>query len=227
MSNFEPIDQSIITPEQSEEFSSLLWEKLEEIGDIRTALSLQLEEMYAEVEAKQASRPNLHDQKLIAELETEYWKLYGQLQEILKVEEVIFVQLEKLENGTITSEEISTYLPAEESSAEMKLSKRRQAIAKQKAKEEKFKSGQTYSFLGEVGLLYLFSGHPTGPSPTTDPRRISSGNNRRRVTSSSGQGVSAIDFYGATADTHGGKTRSFGKSGKDYVGKSGRRIRKY
>jgi hypothetical protein len=65
MSNFEPIDQSIITPEQSEEFSSLLWEKLEEIGDIRTALSLQLEEMYAEVEAKKASRPNLHDQKLI------------------------------------------------------------------------------------------------------------------------------------------------------------------
>jgi hypothetical protein len=230
----EKLSDLTIPPDRQNKYQSLLWEKVEEISEIRADLQAQLERMFAEIQAKRASRLNLHEQDLVIEQETEYWKLNEQLLEIVAVEERIFKLLEGLEDGTVAEDKILPFLPEKTSEAvkEQQLSKRRRAIAKQQAKEKKFNSAGTYSFLGDVGLLYLFNGNSSlggaglSVGPSSDPRRISSGRKRGRVVTSSGQGVTELDFFNATADTHGGKTRSTGKSGTSYIGKHGRRIRK-
>jgi hypothetical protein len=225
--NEQRIGSLSLTPEQSAEYEALLWEKAEQVGELRTTLQKQLEVMYAEIEAKKAAHPNLHELELLAQQESEYWNLYRQLQEMNGVEETILKILERIEEGSATEEEILATLPTyakAPTEEEKKESKRKQAIARQ----ERFTPETTCTYLGEAGLLYLFGGYPSfgyRQTSTTDPRRIASGRNRRRV--SSGNGVSETDFYEATADTHGGKSRRPGKSGGAYVGKNGKKIRKY
>jgi hypothetical protein len=215
-----------LTPEQSDEYEALLWEKAEQVGELRISIQAQVEVMYAEIEAKRDANPNLHEQELLSKEEGEYWVLYQQLQEIIGVEKVILQLLEQIEEGSASKEEILSSLPSDvetPSDEEIKESKRKQAVAR----EKRFTPETTYTYLGEAGLLYLFGGNSFRHSRTqaTDPRRIASGRNKKKVTS--GNGMSEFDFYEATADTHGGKTRHIGKLGKAYVGKNGKRIRKY
>jgi hypothetical protein len=220
------IDSSSI-PAGSADHEALLWEKAEQVGELRTSLQAQLDSIYAEIEAKRATQLNLHEQELLVQQEAEYWKLHRQLQEIIGVEEAILQLLERIEEGSATEVEVLAALPVgakSQTEEEKKESKRRQAIER----EKRFTPELTYHYLGEAGLLYLFSDYPSlryRHTPETDPRRIASGRNRSRV--SSGNGVSESDFYAATADTHGGKSRRPSKAGGAYVGKNGKRIRKY
>ncbi len=176
--------------------------------------------------AQRSERANLLEEQ--AEL---YAKLVATQGDIHNLTEVI----EGFETGDIDEQTLAILLndldPQDESEDEpiARLSKRKVAIrnanlelARRMGIEED--SWEFRFTFGKNGTRVIHD----NPELQTDPRRIASGRSASRLIARGA--LSSLDaeasFMDATADTHGGKTRQYGKNSKHYTGKSGRRIRK-
>lgn len=200
-------------------YTNILWDHADEASSVCVGLQSRLEEFYDELHSQGAARLNLHQQELHAEQVEKYWEMQRQLMDMKAREERLLTLLERIDEGTATPNQVLAVLPQSSSQEEQKQSKRKQAIQKE---QERLGTDQR-----EINWALFMTG--VGMISVTDPRRIASGRNRTRLVSADGVSIYAAEglFYEATADTHGGKVRNNGKSGSGYIGKSGRKIRKY
>lgn len=217
--NKSPQEAGNFTEGQWKACRDILWDQAAEAADIHDGLQLRANGMYERIQGKDFSRLNLHEQGLRANEESEYWAMSRRLSEFSAREENLLAILERIDSGEATVEEVIPFLPPASDEEQERLSKRRQAMRREKEKLGVSTSViESELFIAGLGLVSV-----------TDPRRIASGRNRQRLVSANGVSTNEASgvFFDVTADTHGGKSRGHGKSGKAYVGKSGRRIRKY
>ena len=204
-----------LTESQQAVYTDMLWERIGQIDEARATTASVLENLYTAVQSGRRRQLNLKAQHELEAQEEEYWYLHAQHLQVVQEEEAITGLLERIEEGAASLEEVLAFVPeaGETEEVEPTLSKKKQAIARE---QERFGSTQVLD-INIVG----------GVVAASDPRRISSGRNRKRVVASDLSSYDAQDvFYSVTADTHGGKSRKPGKAPKAYVGKSGKRIRK-
>jgi hypothetical protein len=165
-------------------------------------------------------------------------RIYTAIVDLRIIEDHLLEVTQTLQDGTITEQEVFNTLPVTftETPQQVTVSKRRRAIAEQQARESRVRARDReqnkfidpiftkndWALFGDLSPVQPLT--PTG----TDPRRIASGRHQTRL--NAGPGLSSVEaesaFMQVTADTHGGKTRNYGKNGTKYVGKSGRTIRK-
>lgn len=216
-----PRSLQTFTPGQWQRCQASLWGEAARISADSLAVQKRIDELYAQIQSVSFDSLNLHERDIRVRQEDQYWDLQARKEQLCRDENEILSALEAIETSNARVEEVLSLLPQQDCNnpGSRGLSKRRLAI-----KREQMKLGETSTLIGdELGIAG--SGLIIG---ATDPRRISSGNNRRRLVSGAGVPMDEAEgmFYDVTADTHGGKTRASGKTGGSYVGKSGRRIRK-
>jgi|GEM_PF-3152644 len=182
------------------------------IGEVQHPLIKLQGELYQKFE-------NMHGQKfgvpkyLIEEAEENYWRVAEKVQDLEERINGMVDAIDRFENGEIPEEDLEEFLPQEEAEPE-KISKRKQAIARE---EERLKK------LGIDPREVEFDIHVMGFG--ADPYRFSTGKHQKRVGGNMDLGGATVAFFDSTVDTHGGKV-SYGKRGNFYKSKSGKRIRK-
>lgn len=194
------------------QYKDLLWQRADDLSEIREPLVEHQMQLYEEVEEMQTQNLNLYEQDLLAKKERAYWRVIGKLQDIANKEDQIEETLQGLEEGTISEERLMEIVPSPEDEEEQ-LSKRKQKILEER--ERLVKLGHDPSEI-EWDLYAEFG---------SDPTRLATGRNRRRIKGSFHPATAAGEFFFQTTDTHGGKVKH-GKMGNFYTTRSGKRIRK-
>lgn len=201
---------------------------------------MSLDAKYASLHDSQESNTGLlssREKQVRADSQDRLQRIFTAMVDLRIIENHLLDVAQGLEEGRISEQAVFNTFPVKftEIPRQAKLSKRKQAIAEQQARETRLisKDKDHNTFIDPVftrNNWAIFGDlSPLAPAPTgTDPRRIASGRHQTKLNAGSGMSSTEAEdaFMHVTADTHGGKTRNFGKNGKRYVGKSGRRIRK-
>lgn len=214
MRNIEEIPRpNKISEKQKADFEKLLWKKAEELSEIRQALQVRLNELEQIFEKNPIESLNLHQVGIRRNQEGEYWRIKEKINDIKEQESQIEQALSDLDKGTADMSQIEklTALPKQENSEA--LSKRKQRILEDKQRMGIDPREIMADMYGEFGSekMHLTTG-----------RNVKMVKNLGQVTPEG----AANEFFHATTDTHGGKTKH-GKKGDVYVSKSGKRIRKF
>lgn len=194
-----------------QKYEKVIWAKADELSEERTRLSANTEKLFEEVKVLREKRGHPDD---IREKQAAYWVAMKEIEAIKEVEEELQEILVQLENGVIDEASLKDLLP-DISGESGKLSKRKQRIQEERARMEE--AGE--KFVMELPSFGLKSRGPQTRHLTTGRRATGIKGN---FDSLSAEGI----FNDKAADTHGGKTREFGKKAGHYMGKSGRKIRK-
>lgn len=202
-------------PAAGVDYDALLWQRIDELTDLRTPLESHLGGLYDEIEKMRTRRLNLAEEEVMVQKETEYWRIQGQIQQLSSDEERVLQLLADLEAGTIDPQVLQEFLPPPAEEKE-NLSKRKRRIL-----EEKKRLGLDISEANWYAH-YLDVLPREIAAPTT---RLTTGRNRKGIKGQFDSYTAVGEFFDQTADTHGGKV-PHGKNGKTYTTREGKRIRK-
>ena len=199
-------------------YEERLWEKAEELFNVRSALRNELIELYSKMGKKDVPGIGLHAQDLLIKMHAKSKEIEEEIEEIRKFEDEIQAALEQLNDGKVDVPALIKLIGKEDGP---KISKRKQRIL-----EERKLLGINPSSLDPLGLEDFSPIQYHGPGAY----KLTTGYHAKRIRgaikSESGDHKDiARQFYEATRDTHGGKAK-FGKSGYMYVSKTGKKIRK-
>lgn len=192
-----------------EQYDSLLWEKAEELSQMRGPLNEYHIQLAEEISAMYDSQLNLHEKEVLRDKVAEYNRIATKLQDITVQEDRVTQALESIEAGEIDIVTLRDLLPPPiEQNAQM--SKRRRRMI-----EERAALGVDPREL-EWDLYLEFGSNAT---------RLSTGRRKTKITGNYDSWIAEGEFYYQTADTHGGKVRRTGARNY-YTNASGKRIRK-
>jgi hypothetical protein len=164
--------------------------------------------------------------------EKQYWDDQAALQYKKSAVQALYKVVEDLIDGQINDNQAYDAIPAQlipdnadiGDNEDLELSKRKKAIMNELEKE----AVRLGIKPGSVEHQQYIDQALSKPFAQTDPRRFATGRHATKLVSSGRLNPEAVPnaFFYATTDTHGGKTRRYGKDGRTYVSSSGQRIRK-
>lgn len=203
--------REISEPEKAR-YEQLLWDRANELAVVRQALQSRLDELDVEFKSAPLESLNLHQQEERRLREDEYWRIKEKLDGIKGQESQIEQALVSLAHGTADLSQIDKLVARPEEESPETLPKRKQRILEEKQRLGIDPREIMADMYGEFG---------------PEKMHLTTGRHAKRVKN---LGLmtpeeAAAEFYYATTDTHGGKTRH-GKKGDVYVSQSGKRIRK-
>ena len=191
-------------------YEPLLWQKAEELSELRTQLKEHQQDVFQKT-SEMKSRPlNLHEQDVLNEKETEFWRIEGKLQEIAKLENQVQQALQQLEEGTISESILQSITPPTPKKTEQ-LSKRKARILEEQQGIGLDPREIAYDMYAEFGR-----------QPTT---HLTTGRHQKHIKGNMDSLTAGGEFFHYTADTHGGKV-DHGKKGGYFTNASGKRVRK-
>lgn len=207
-----PEPKSETEAQKKQRYERVLWKKAEELFGERTTLEEKAGKLFDEVKKLKDTKG---DQTEIREKSADYWVFMKEIAAIKETEDELQEALVQLGNGVIDKDKFDELLPGA-SGEPKKLSKRKQHIL-----EERKRMADS----GFVFMDTLASGRMV--EPTAPPTRHLTTGRRATGIKGSFDPVAAEQIFNTrAADTHGGKTREFGKKSDHYTGKGGRKIRK-
>lgn len=213
--------------EQWQSSQCYLWDQAFQASEIKDSLQSEANELFSILTARPATPPGMTERAERANNESRFRDIDTQIQQLSEREFQLLSTLERLDAGVATVEEVLRFMPADEPEEQEKLSKKREAMLRQKAGYERSAAQSSCSafLLGHLGYGFEDAQELRA---VTDPRRIASGRNAAKLVSANGIDpyFAGEAFIYATADTHGGKVRRPSKNGNRYVSASGKRIRK-
>ncbi len=219
MATPESSDTQAFTPtaDQWEQYEASLWQETAQIAEVRSTLQSDLDGMYSTLNGVVRDRLSYQDQQAYDQEVGRYWELHAQLGGVVARESSVFGVLEGIADGTAHIDDVLALLPPDKDDTDQ---------SSQQSSRRSRDEAPDY----ETPVWWLLGIEPlTSDISRTDPRRLSTGRNRKRLVSGSGLDPMFAEaaFFDATADTHGGKSRRPGKNGGYYIGAGGRRINKH
>jgi len=192
------------------EYEERLWHRADELMEMRASMTSRRDELYAEIQTMRAKALNLHEKDVVAQKETEYWRIHAKIEDIEKLENQLEAALEKLDAGQISQEELDKLIPQPQKQTPQ-LSKRKRRILEEMQQLGLHPSEIAWGMYGEFG---------------SNPTRLTTGRHQTGIKANFDPMFGASEFFYRTADTHGGKV-AHGKKGRNYfTSASGKRIRK-
>lgn len=200
-----------------------LWKKAEELFALRQKLKTELDNLYQRIQNKDVDGIGLHAEELLRGLEVKYREAEEEIEEIRLFESELQKAIEAVDAGNIDEQALTALVGKEDGP---RLSRRKQRIL-----QERQRTGVDPRSGDIVGDPYGFKIDTyimknVGPGSS----RITTGHHTKgikgNIKSVRGDFKDvAGEFYRSTQDTHGGKAK-YGKSGTQYVSKTGKNIRK-
>lgn len=204
-------------------YEKRLWEKAEELSELRVRLQKEPDDLYTQVQNKDVNAIGLHAEELLRALQAKYFETLEEIDEVKAEENELQSALEAVDAGKIDEKFLIDLVGKEEGP---KLSRRKKRIF-----EERQRSGvdpRSGDLVKDpYGLAidtYIVKQQGVGSN------KLTTGRHAKGISGNLGSGSwdsKEIErkFFESTQDTHGGKVK-YGKDGKSYVSNSGKRIRK-
>jgi hypothetical protein len=190
-----------------EKYEPRLWQKAEELMNIRIPLVERCQELYDKLTTiNNSPQVNLFQRD---ETDTKYRNTLEQIGIIQEQENLIQEALEKLEQSQIEEEELEKIVPHEQQDTE-EISRR-----KRKRIEEMEKLGVDPREI-DYFMHREFNSNPT---------KLTTGRHQKSIHGNLSTRDAEQEFYYRTTDTHGGKAPP-GNKGDSYTTASGKRVRK-
>lgn len=199
------------------------------------ALWARAEEVDRELQRQKAESQKLYEERCraqgvptppwkIQEIEEKYWTIEGSISSLQALQATLLEAVDRLDCG-VAVENLHVLLEQEEDRAERKLSKRRLAMQR----DQGFKPRDDDFMFDRFFLLYSPDFAPTNVRRgVPETRLMSTGRRAKRIKGNFSSFEAASEFFTATVDTHGGKSRRGAKylDGTAYLTKGGKAIRK-